>query len=492
MTVQYNKIVATAHSTSFIRLLFRWYGSVWKGIHVELFTWLAYYMVISCTYRFVLRDTATGLVFEKLVQKMDGYLKQFSGWFTFVLGLYVSAVAARWSWVFYQLPWPDNFFSLLSAFFESKGHDYKATELNLRMTISRYWNAVFILILRDISESARKRFPTLQHLVPLVLTIDEVEIIERIENSDEFLYKTCLYWVPLEWIAKLLKKARSRGNLSDLNYTILNEELSKLRECFNNLLSQDFLSAMPLSYTQIVSFAPVVYFVLNLFGKQFVPAPEGEPSRIDYIFPFNGVYEFIIYYGWLKVGQVMLNAFGLDPDDYEIDWLVQRNYQIGRLILNRLFDQTPKIMDVEMGILPHTKASAKNMRRASPMVGSMAKVVEERSERRDDVRENNKFSSLQLRYFGKTPTADQLPPVAPTPKEFAPVGRRSEVVVEFLSPTQILENDGAPKTQPEFTPLTDQKPDNEATTQKQTPQIASSVPLIKTDPTQNESVKDRV
>ncbi|KAI6203108.1 Bestrophin-like protein [Aphelenchoides besseyi] len=408
MTVQYNKIVATAHSTSFIRLLFRWYGSVWKGIHVELFTWLAYYMVISCTYRFVLRDTATGLVFEN--------------WFTFVLGLYVSAVAARWSWVFYQLPWPDNFFSLLSAFFESKGHDYK---------------------------------------VPLVLTIDEVEIIERIENSDEFLYKTCLYWVPLEWIAKLLKKARSRGNLSDLNYTILNEELSKLRECFNNLLSQDFLSAMPLSYTQIVSFAPVVYFVLNLFGKQFVPAPEGEPSRIDYIFPFNGVYEFIIYYGWLKVGQVMLNAFGLDPDDYEIDWLVQRNYQIGRLILNRLFDQTPKIMDVEMGILPHTKASAKNMRRASPMVGSMAKVVEERSERRDDVRENNK-----LRYFGKTPTADQLPPVAPTPKEFAPVGRRSEVVVEFLSPTQILENDGAPKTQPEFTPLTDQKPDNEATTQK--------------------------
>lgn len=63
------------------------------------------------------------------------------------------------------------------------------------MSVSRYWNAAFIIVLRDISECARKRFPTLEFLVPSVLTREELEIIERISMEDPNLQNTCLYWV---------------------------------------------------------------------------------------------------------------------------------------------------------------------------------------------------------------------------------------------------------------------------------------------------------
>lgn len=73
----------------------------------------------------------------------------------------------------------------------------------------------------------------------------------------------------------------------------------KTRLCLNNLLSQDFLSSTPLSYTQVASVAPVIYFAI---GRQFVEVNDN-PPRVEIIFPLQAVYEFIIYFGWLKVAQ---------------------------------------------------------------------------------------------------------------------------------------------------------------------------------------------
>ncbi|RCN40224.1 hypothetical protein ANCCAN_13823 [Ancylostoma caninum] len=48
----------------------------------------------------------------------------------------------------------------------------------------------------------------------------------------------------------------------------------------------------------------------------------------DFVIPGYAIYEFIFFVGWLKVAQVMLNPFGMDEDDFEIDWLVERNLQV--------------------------------------------------------------------------------------------------------------------------------------------------------------------
>lgn len=54
MTVSYNITVSSVTAFSFIRLLFRWRGSIWKSVIVELLSWILAYYVVFFIYRFAL------------------------------------------------------------------------------------------------------------------------------------------------------------------------------------------------------------------------------------------------------------------------------------------------------------------------------------------------------------------------------------------------------------------------------------------------------
>ncbi|VDM59607.1 unnamed protein product [Angiostrongylus costaricensis] len=53
----------------------------------------------------------------------------------------------------------------------------------------------------------------------------------------------------------------------------------------------------------------------------------------EFVIPVFAIYEFIFFVGWLKVAQVMLNPFGMDDDDFDIDMLVERNLQVTSFLL---------------------------------------------------------------------------------------------------------------------------------------------------------------
>ena len=50
-------------------------------------------------------------------------------------------------------------------------------------------------------------------------------------------------------------------------------------------------------------------------------------------FPFFTVLEFIFYFGWLRIAEVLINPFGDDDDDFDINYIVDRNFQIRQTTL---------------------------------------------------------------------------------------------------------------------------------------------------------------
>jgi len=85
-----------------------------------------------------------------------------------------------------------------------------------------------------------------------------------------------------------------------------------------------------------------------LFGHQYL---EPHDSKSDYSFfpklgiglaesgpfashtptiyiPFFEILEFIAYLGWVKVADTLLNPWGDDDEDFHVNYLIDRNFQV--------------------------------------------------------------------------------------------------------------------------------------------------------------------
>ncbi|GFQ73700.1 bestrophin-1 [Trichonephila clavata] len=105
MTVSYQYDVASSASGGFIRLLFRWRGSVWKVVYREMLLFTVCYIVLSLLYNFALTE-GQQRIFEKVVFFCSTFMDLIP--LSFMLGFYVSFIAARWWSQFIAIPWPDK------------------------------------------------------------------------------------------------------------------------------------------------------------------------------------------------------------------------------------------------------------------------------------------------------------------------------------------------------------------------------------------------
>lgn len=67
------------------------------------------------------------------------------------------------------------------------------------------------------------------------------------------------------------------------------------------------------------------YFLTSVMGRQSVT--DASPN-IDMYFPVFTTLQFFFYMGWLKVAETLINPFGEDDDDFEVNWIIDRNLQV--------------------------------------------------------------------------------------------------------------------------------------------------------------------
>ncbi|XP_071511745.1 bestrophin-4-like [Diadema antillarum] len=354
-------------------LLFRWRASVYKLLWREMLVFLLLYSIVSLIYRFAFKDEVKEN-FDKLATYAYEYTKVFP--ISFVLGFYVTVVFDRWWTQFKSIPWPDRVVYNVSA--HILGNDEEGRII--RRTLARYVNLSAILVYRSGSKRVKKRFPTLSHLVEAGLMTDqEKEIFKNLHTDNP------KYWVPCAWFVNLCRMCRKQARIiSDPALKTIIDELNNFQnKCFE-LYGYDWI-VVPLVYTQVVTIATYSYFLACLFGRQYLdPAGDnGGHTTLDVYIPGFTILEFVFYVGWLKVAENLMNPFGEDDDDFDMNWIVDRNIETSFIVVDELYEVSlPMVRDrhfsVPNPIIPYTNASVK--KKGKPWLGSASKVKLSRQE----------------------------------------------------------------------------------------------------------------
>ncbi|KAK6737529.1 hypothetical protein RB195_019936 [Necator americanus] len=234
-------VMTISYSDTFVKLLFRWKGSLWKAIWKHLLVFLLLYYTINAVYRFCM-TVEQQQIFMRYVVLFDSWTKEIP--LTFLLGFYVAMIIRRW-WDCCQLiSWPDHLLYNVSALI--RGND--AETRIIRKTIARYAILSSVLAWRSISLRVLTRYPTDEHLLDSgLITKEELALFKTINVRIDPHQK---WFVPINWIQTMMVRCFEKGTLSHTNeLRVLLDALEKYRNGFFQLFIYDWI-AIPLVYTQ--------------------------------------------------------------------------------------------------------------------------------------------------------------------------------------------------------------------------------------------------
>lgn len=361
MTVTYTAEVATCRGFGcFLKLLVRWRGSIYKLVWLDLTCFLLLYYILNITYRIALNEDQKK-IFEEIVRYCATYSNLIP--LSFVLGFYVTIVMTRWWNQYTSIPWPDP----IAVFVSANIHGQDERGRVMRRTIMRYVCLCFTMVMTNISPRVKKRFPTVGHLVEAGLLTDNEHSIMQDLNAKSPRHSK--HWLPIVWAASIVTRARKEGRCrDDFAVKTIIDELNKFRGQCGLLISYDTIS-VPLVYTQVVTLAVYSYFLTSVMAQQWIETKDlgqGIVNKIDQYFPVFTTLQFFFYMGWLKVAESLINPFGEDDDDFEVNWMVDRNVQVSYLIVDEMHHEHPTLVKDQYwdeGFpqeLPHTVASAEH------------------------------------------------------------------------------------------------------------------------------------
>lgn len=336
MTISYQLDVSSASALAFSRLLFRWKGSIWKIVYRELIVWTIVYLIITFFYRtdyFLSKQQKA--IFEELARYLDTHLSFIP--LTFILGFFVTSIVSRWSDIFNNMGYVESQAIFIGNYVQGADRETRL----LRRAMARYMCLTQALVFRDISVKVRQRFPNYDSLVKAgFATEEEKEKLESIKLRYD------KYWAPTNWIYTLIFRARREGKIShDILASKLCDEIKYFRYNLQMVCNYDWVP-LPLVYPQAVFLAVYVYFGICLISRQFVATDRTEApnrDRIDIYLPIMSMIQFFFFIGWVKVAQGLLNPFGTDDDDFECNYLLDKNLATSMCIVDDEHGNPPEI-----------------------------------------------------------------------------------------------------------------------------------------------------
>lgn len=212
----------------------------------------------------------------------------------------------------------------------------------------------------------KKRFPTLDHFVDAGLLLEnELAIFQSLNAKFP---KPSKHWLPIVWASSIVTRARKEGRIrDDFAVKTLIDELNKFRGHCGSLIHYDTIS-IPLVYTQVVTLAVYSYFITSVMGRQWIQKST-EETTVDYYFPVFTTLQFFFYMGWLKVAETLINPFGEDDDDFEVNWIVDRNLQVSHFFFFQILTSLQNYEDNFGKIFLTDKIINSSLRQVSIVVG---------------------------------------------------------------------------------------------------------------------------
>uniref|UniRef100_A0A0R3WJL2 Bestrophin homolog n=1 Tax=Hydatigena taeniaeformis TaxID=6205 RepID=A0A0R3WJL2_HYDTA len=341
------------------------------------------YTLLSLTYRFVMPD-----YIKRSFEAYCSFCNYFGEYIPvyFVLGFFVNTIVERWWDQFLNIPWPDEIAMSLSAY--TRGHSERVRIQ--RRTIMRYINFSYVLAIRDMCSRARLLFPNEFSLVSAGLATQE-EILLYFKSAP-FQRPAC-YMEPCLWAQDIVLQMRAEGCIdSDLSVEILCKQIINFRNGLGTIRCYDLIS-VPLVYTQVAILTVYSYTISSLFAWQFLDPNENVVGgKIDLYVPIFGLLRFIFYMGWIKVAESLINPFGEDQDDFDIDEIIERNLQVSEMsyyIVDSMYEQVPPLSrGVVLEVTEYPESQRQNYeisRRASALgnelfLGSLTNILDDLSD----------------------------------------------------------------------------------------------------------------
>ncbi|KAG8247976.1 bestrophin-2-like [Homalodisca vitripennis] len=393
MTVSYTADIANGgRLVNIWRVMIRWRGSLYKLIWQDLLLYCILFVAINCMHTYLMP-----VYMQQFLNKLKGYLSSNITSFPvpFVLSFFVDQVAVKWWHQYQMIPSPDTLALYTNAAIPGKDE----TSRLIRRTIVRYAVLSLVLTLRNISTRIKKRFPTIKHVEEAGFMLqEEKEHYDKLETQ-----VTANNWMPLVWAANIATHAKTLNKTSsDQCLRLVITELTAHRDKLGILVGYDLVS-IPLVYTQAMVVVVVSYVIITLFSNQ----PFNDSSEISLIgVTLSSLTNFIIYVGLMKVATVMLNPFGEDDDDFELNATVDRHITAAYMIVDEMHEDEPEVVkdvywdEIVPKELPYTIASA-GYRKLEPNCGvdstDLSKQAKNRFNgmKRSSTRSSNTYYNVQ-------------------------------------------------------------------------------------------------